>query len=89
MPNPAVSGMETFDHLTDKAQRFLFLMQDERSRLEELRGRLLIEQQRRDELAEKRTRLLGAISELEARRSSFDDKVTTLIDALGDVPIRK
>lgn len=79
--------MEIFDHLTDKTKRFLILMNEEDNHLEDLRAQLKRERETRDRLLEKREQLITTISELEERRDTFDDKVTNLIDALGDIPL--
>ena len=88
MPKPSVSGMESLDNLTDKTKRFLFEIGDEENRLKERRQALDETKAERDALLERNRQLEAIISDLESRRSLFDDKVTTLIDALGEVPLR-
>jgi uncharacterized coiled-coil DUF342 family protein len=89
MPNPAVSGMESLDHLTDKTQRFLLAAREEEKRRKELLALVEKERQERDSLLERNRRLQTTIAEFESRRNNFDDKVTTLIDALGEIPLRE
>jgi uncharacterized coiled-coil DUF342 family protein len=89
MPNPAVSGMESLQHLTDKTQRFLLAACEEEKRREELLALIEKEKAGRDALSERNRRLQATIAEFESRRNSFDDKVTTLIDALGEIPLRE
>lgn len=89
MPNPAVSGMESLQHLTDKAQRFLLAAREDKKRRKELLSLIEKEKAGRDALLERNRRLETTIVELESRRNRFDDKVTTLIDALGEVPLRE
>ena len=80
--------MESLDNLTDKTKRFLFEIGDEENRLKERRQALDETKAERDALLERNRQLEAIISDLESRRSLFDDKVTTLIDALGEVPLR-
>lgn len=89
MPKPSVSGMESLDHLTDKTKRFLFEIEDEEAKLREKRQLLTDERERRDALLERNRQLQAMIADLENRRNQFDDKVTTLIDALGEIPLRE
>ena len=89
MPKPSVSGMESLDNLTDKTKRFLFEMQDQERELKGRRQELDRERATRDALLERNRQLEAIISDLESRRSMFDDKVSTLIDALGEVPLRE
>ncbi|MDX1473996.1 MAG: hypothetical protein R3309_07485, partial [Reinekea sp.] len=81
--------MESLDHLTDKTKRFLFEVEDEEKRLQEQRNLLADERAKRDALVERNRQLRAMIDDLENRRSQFDDKVTTLIDALGEIPLRE
>lgn len=81
--------MESLDNLTDKTKRFLFEMQDRERELEGRRQELAKEKSFRDALLERNRQLEAMISELESRRDMFDDKVSTLIDALGEVPLRE
>lgn len=80
--------MESLDNLTDKTKRFLFEIGDEETRLKERRQMLEETKAERDTLLERHRQLEAIIRDLESRRSLFDDKVTTLIDALGEVPLR-
>lgn len=89
MPKPSVSGMESLDNLTDKTKLFLLEMNDREKELVEKRRMLADERAKRDALLERNRQLTAMIDELESRRSRFDDKVTTLIDALGEVPLRE
>lgn len=89
MPKTNVSGMESFDHLTDKTQRFLLMMDKEESRRRDLLETLDRVREERDELLARQTRLEAVIADLESRRSTFDDKVTTLLDALDEFPLRE
>ncbi|HUF05119.1 MAG TPA: hypothetical protein VMM38_13215 [Aridibacter sp.] len=89
MPKTSVSGMESLDHLTDKTKRFLFEIEDEEGRLKE-KHRLLSERRsERDALLERNRQLRKMIGDLEERRTEFDEKVNTLIDALGEIPLRE
>lgn len=89
MPKSAVSGMESLDHLTDKTKRFLFEVQDEEGRLKEKQQALSDARAERDSLLERNRQLRKIIGGLEERRTEFDEKVTTLIDALGEIPLRE
>ena len=89
MPNPAVSGMESLENLTDKTQRFLIAARDEKKRRDELQTELDAEQETLDVLLERRRQLEATVAELESRRAHFDDKVTNLIDAIGEIPLRE
>lgn len=89
MPKSAVSGMESLDHLTDKTKRFLFEVQDEEGRLKEKQQALSDARAERDSLLERNRQLRKMIGGLEERRTEFDEKVTTLIDALGEIPLRE
>lgn len=80
--------MESLDNLTDKTKRFLLEMNDREKELAEKRQLLADERTKRDVLLERNRQLTAMIDDLESRRSLFDDKVTTLIDALGEVPLR-
>lgn len=80
--------MESLDNLTDKTKRFLFEIGDEENRLKERRQELEKTKAEMEALVERNRQLEAIISDLESRRSRFDDKVTTLIDALGEVPLR-
>jgi len=88
MPDPVVSGMESLENLTDKTQRFLIAARDEERRRDELLAELETERARRDLLLERHRQLKGSVADLESRRERFDDKVTNLIDALGEIPLR-
>lgn len=81
--------MESLQHLTDKAQRFLLAAREDKKRRKELLSLIEKEKAGRDALLERNRRLETTIVELESRRNRFDDKVTTLIDALGEVPLRE
>ncbi|QQS40337.1 MAG: hypothetical protein IPM63_13340 [Acidobacteriota bacterium] len=89
MPKTAVSGMESLDHLTDKTKRFLFEVEDEEGRLKKRKQVLLDIRAERDALLERNRQLSKMIGDLEERRTEFDEKVTTLIDALGEIPLRE
>ncbi len=89
MPNPSVSGMESLDNLTDKTKRFLFEVEDEEKALREKRQLVNDEKVKRDSLLERNRQLNAIIADLESRRDRFDNKVSTLIDALGEVPFRE
>ncbi|MCO6509753.1 MAG: hypothetical protein J5I65_03090 [Aridibacter famidurans] len=89
MPKPSVSGMESLDHLTDKTKRFLFEVQDEEGKLKEKQQMLSDTKSERDSLLERNRQLRKMIGDLEDRRTEFDEKVTTLIDALGEIPLRE
>jgi len=80
--------MESLDNLTDKTKRFLFEIGDEENRLKERRQELEKTKAEMEALVERNRQLEAIIGDLESRRSRFDDKVTTLIDALGEVPLR-
>ena len=80
--------MESLENLTDKTQRFLIAARDEEKRRDELLAELEIERARRDLLLERHRQLDSSVADLESRRSKFDDKVTNLIDALGEIPLR-
>jgi len=88
MSKPSVSGLESLDNLTDKTKRFLFEIRDEEKQLDEKRLLLADERETRDILLERNRQLTALVDDLESRRSSFDDKVTTLIEALGEIPLR-
>lgn len=88
MSDPHVSGMESLDNLTDKTQRFLIVARDEGKRRNELLAELKTARAKRDLLLERHRELESSIADLESRRTTFDDKVTTLIDALGEIPLR-
>jgi len=78
--------MEIFDHLTDKTKRFLIQMNEEDNVLDDLKAEIEREKQARERLLQERAKLLETIAELEDRRDSFDDRVSTLISALSDFP---
>lgn len=81
--------MESLDNLTDKTKLFLLEMDAREKELAEKRQLLADEKATLDSLLERNRQLTAMIDELESRRSRFDDKVTTLIDALGEVPLRE
>lgn len=89
MPKPSVSGMESLDNLTDKTKRFLFEVESEEEALSKKRQELSDEKARRDALLQRNSQLQAVIKDLESRRDVFDQKVTTLIDALGEIPLRE
>ncbi|REJ76138.1 MAG: hypothetical protein DWQ47_11010 [Acidobacteria bacterium] len=81
--------MESLDNLTDKTKRFLFEVESEEEALSKKRQELSDEKARRDALLQRNSQLQAVIKDLESRRDVFDQKVTTLIDALGEIPLRE